>query len=321
MITADQIFAIRGPEEFRKAALSLFAFQARRCEPYARYLSLLGVEPQSVDAVEKIPFMPVELFKTHDVYCGQHRPEKIFTSSGTSASTAARHMMESLALYERDFTLCFEMFYGPADRWNIFALLPSYLEREGSSLVYMMDRLIARSRSGGFYLHDHDALLDDMRRAQGPKLLLGVSYALLDLAETQPELPQDTVVMETGGMKGRRKELPKSTLHEMLCRGLVTDTVHSEYGMAELSSQAYSCGGGIFRCPPWMGISVRDLNDPFEILVPERNGGINIIDLANICSCAFLQTQDVGKLHADGSFEIFGRADRSETRGCNLLVQ
>lgn len=320
-MTSDDIFSIRTREEFDRAALALFAFQARECGPYARYVSLLGVRIEDVDRVERIPFMPVEMFKSHDVYCGQQPPEKVFTSSGTTGMVSSRHPMADLSLYERCFKRAFEMFYGPVRDWNIYALLPSYLEREGSSLVYMMDGLINGSRGGGFYLYDHDALLRDMRRAEGPKLLLGVSYALLDLAERGEKLPEGTVVMETGGMKGRRKELPKQTMHEILCRGLGVGAVHSEYGMAELTSQAYSAGGGVFRCPPWMRVFVRDLNDPFDFLAPQRNGGINIIDLGNMYSCAFIQTQDAGRLHPDGSFTVFGRADRSEIRGCNLLVQ
>lgn len=321
MIPSGDIFSIRTREDFDRAALALFAFQAERCEPYARYLSLIGVRPEDVDSVERIPFMPVELFKSHDIYCGAEPPEKVFTSSGTTGMVSSRHPMASLSLYEECFTRAFEMFYGPVAGWSIYALLPSYLEREGSSLVYMMDGLIKKSRGGGFYLYDHDALLGDMRRTDGPKLLLGVSYALLDLAEKGEKLPEGTVVMETGGMKGRRKELPKQAMHEILCRGLGVETIHSEYGMAELTSQAYSQGGGIFRCPPWMRILVRDLNDPFDILGVGRNGGINIADLGNLYSCAFIQTQDAGRLHSAGSFTVFGRADRSEIRGCNLLVQ
>lgn len=321
MITTDDIFRIRTREDFDRAALALFDFQALMCEPYARYLSLIGIRREEVDCVERIPFMPVELFKSHDVYCAPEPPEKVFTSSGTTGMISSRHPMADLSLYERCFTSAFELFYGPVGEWSIYALLPSYLEREGSSLVYMMDGLIRKSRGGGFYLYDHDALLEDMRNTDGPKLLLGVSYALLDLAEKGERLPSGSVVMETGGMKGRRKELPKQTMHEILCEGLGVDSIHSEYGMAELTSQAYSSGGGVFRCPPWMRVLVRDLNDPFDILGAQRNGGINIIDLGNIYSCAFIQTQDAGRLYDDGSFTVFGRADRSEIRGCNLLVQ
>ena len=229
--------------------------------------------------------------------------------------------MRSLADYERCFIASFERFYGPIESWSLYGLLPSYLEREGSSLVYMAERMILRSRGGGLYLHDHDRLLDDMAADPGRKILLGVTYALLDLAEKGVRLPADTVIMETGGMKGRRKELPKEELHRILCQAFGTETIHSEYGMAELSSQAYSKGDGLFYTPPWMRVVIRDLNDPFEPLPIGRSGGINLIDLSNLHSCAFIQTDDLGRLQRDGGFRIEGRVKRSDIRGCNLLVQ
>ena len=301
--------------------MRLFEFQARNCQPYAEYLSLMDIRPEEIRRYEDIPFMPIEIFKSRYVYCGPQPAEKIFTSSGTGGMQPSRHPMASLSLYEECFTRAFEMFYGPVRQWGIYALLPSYLEREGSSLVYMMDSLIRHSRCGGFFLYDYEALLESIRSDSGPKLLLGVSYALLDLAEMGQSLPADTVVMETGGMKGRRRELSKKTMHEILCQGLGVERIHSEYGMAELTSQAYSSADGIFKCPPWMRVVIRDPNDPLDILPAGKNGGINITDLGNIYSCAFIQTQDMGTVHEDGSFSIIGRASRSEIRGCNLLVQ
>lgn len=228
--------------------------------------------------------------------------------------------MADLRIYEEAFTRSFELFYGPAEQTAIFALLPNYLEREGSSLIYMVEGLIRRG-GGGFYLYDHDALLRDMEAHQGKKILLGVSYALWDLAEEQRGALHDVIVMETGGMKGRREELPREEFHRLLCDAFGVQAIHSEYGMAELMSQAYSDGKGIFRTPPWMRVWVRDLNDPFRLLPNGATGGVNLIDLANLYSCSFLQTQDLGKLYEDGSFRILGRISGSEIRGCNLLVQ
>ena len=273
-----------------------------------------------MECPKQIPFLPIELFKSHRVYCGSNPPQQIFTSSSTTGQTPSRHYVADLRIYEEAFTRSFELFYGPAEQTAIFALLPNYLEREGSSLIYMVEGLIRRG-GGGFYLYDHDALLRDMETHQGKKILLGVSYALWDLAEEQRGALHDVIVMETGGMKGRREELPREEFHRLLCDAFGVQSIHSEYGMAELMSQAYSDGKGIFRTPPWMRICVRDLNDPFRLLPNGATGGINLIDLANLYSCSFLQTQDLGKVYDDGSFRILGRISGSEIRGCNLLVQ
>lgn len=321
MFAIDDILAISSGAVFERTALELFAFQAVRCAPYREYLSLIGVDPQSVDRVEKIPFLPIKIFKTHKVYCGEGEPEIIFTSSGTGESGASRHYVARAGDYELTFRRAFELFYGSPADVNIYALLPGYLEREGSSLIYMIDDLIKSGRGGGFYLDDHERLIAEMAADEGAKILFGVSYALWDLAETQAPKLHGTIVMETGGMKGRREELPKDEFHALLCRGFGVDRIHSEYGMAELSSQAYSRGGNIFEPPPWMRVLARDLNDPSEILPAGRAGGLNIIDLANIGSCAFIQTQDIGNVSAGGRFSVLGRADRSDIRGCNLLVQ
>lgn len=320
MIDTKSIFSIATQADFDRMTLEVFRFQAEACTPYREYLELLGIDPAAVECPEQIPFLPIELFKSHRVYCGSNPPQQIFTSSSTTGQTPSRHYVADLRIYEEAFTRSFELFYGPAEQTAIFALLPNYLEREGSSLIYMVEGLIRRG-GGGFYLYDHDALLRDMEAHQGKKILLGVSYALWDLAEEQRGALHDVIVMETGGMKGRREELPREEFHRLLCDAFGVQSIHSEYGMAELMSQAYSDGKGIFRTPPWMRICVRDLNDPFRLLPNGATGGINLIDLANLYSCSFLQTQDLGKVYDDGSFRILGRISGSEIRGCNLLVQ
>lgn len=321
MIAVDDIFRIEDDAAFEAAALETFRFQAERCAPYREYLAGIGADPAQVRRVEEIPFLPIELFKTHEIYCGDRPPQVVFTSSNTGGTTASRHAMYDTAIYEAAFFGAFRRFYGDPAGWSLYGLLPSYLERQGSSLIYMVDRLIAACGSGGFYLHDFDRLLADMAADPKPKILLGVSYALWELAERYAPKLRGTVVMETGGMKGRREELPKAEFHRILCDAFGVERIHSEYGMAELTSQAYSDGGGIFRAPGWMRILVRDINDPFAFLPAGVRGGIDIIDLANRYSCAFLQTQDAGRRAADGSFEIEGRIDRSDIRGCNLLIQ
>ncbi len=317
----QEFWKIGSQEEFEREALELFRFQAAYCAPYARYLSLLGCDASAVRSVSEIRYLPIELFKSSDVYCASTPPEKIFTSSATTGSVPSRHLMADLSTYEAAFTAAFETFYGEVSQWSIYGLLPSYLEREGSSLIYMVDKLIERGAGGGFYLRNHDELLADMAADPYPKILLGVSYALWDLAESHAPRLRDTIVMETGGMKGEREELSKERLHQILCEGFGVDKIHSEYGMAELTSQAYSSGDNIFRTPPWMRVVLRELNDPFSYVAPEGRGAINIIDLASRSSCAFIETQDVGRLFADGSFSIEGRVESSEIRGCNLLIQ
>ena len=321
MARYDEIFLIGSEAEFEREALRLFRHQAEHCAPYAEYVRLLGVEPSQVQRVEDIPMLPIEIFKSHKVYCGEQEPQMTFTSSATTGMVQSRHYVEDIALYERAFTEAFRHFYGDERECSIYALLPSYLEREGSSLVYMAERLIAQCGGGGFYLHDYEKLLNDMSHDPNPKILLGVTYALLDLAENYAPKLENTVVMETGGMKGRRKELPKSELHKVLCSAFGVEHIHSEYGMAELMSQAYSSGEGLFRTPRWMKVLVRDVNNPFRRLPSGRRGGLDIIDLANRSSCAFIATEDMGVRYDDGSFRIEGRISQSDIRGCNLLVQ
>ena len=316
MIALSEILRTNSPEEFEPLALELFRWQAEHCEPYREYLSLIGCEVAEVSRVEDIPHLPIEFFRTRNVWCGEGEPEKVFSSSTTSGGEPSLHPMASLDEYRQTFTEAWRRFLPTPHR--IYALLPCYLEREGSSLVYMVDELI-RLYGGGFYLHDHDKLLADMASYDGPKVLFGVSYALLDLAERKPKLT-NTVVIETGGMKGRRKEMAKAEMHATLCEAFGVEQIASEYGMAELTSQAYSSGDGVFFAPPWMRVSIRDLNNPFATLPMGRTGGVNIIDLANRYSCAFIETADMGRLTADGGFELCGRVGGSPIRGCNLLV-
>ncbi len=314
------IYSIASPEAFEVSALKLFREQAVRCEPYREYLNLVGCDVAQVDAIERIPFLPIELFKSHKVYCETTPPEAIFTSSG---SVSSRHYMRSLKEYEAAFLGSFAHYYGAIEGWSIYALLPSYLEREGSSLIYMCEKMRELSGGGGgFYLYDHEQLIADMERDTRRKILIGVSYALLDLTESGVvESPLcDTIVMETGGMKGRREELPREELHRRLCGAFGVSEIHSEFGMAELTSQGYSQGGGIFTTPPWMRVLVRDPADPFDVKRYGR-GGLNIIDLASEGSCAFIETQDMGRVEMSGEFRIDGRIEGSDLRGCNLLIE
>ena len=317
----DRIFKLQEEREFEALALSVFHRQAEQCAPYREYIERMGIDPHAVQRIEEIPFLPIRLFKTHEVYCGEEAPEVVFTSSATTGMTPSRHPMASLALYERAFTEAFRRFYGEPSEWSLYGLLPNYLQRKGSSLVYMADRLIRACGSGGFYLDEYERLIADLEADPKPKILLGVSYALWDLAERYAPKLQNTIVMETGGMKGHREELPKEAFHKILCEAFGVERIHSEYGMAELTSQAYSQGENRFYCPAWMRVAVRDVNDPLDLRFEAGRGGLNIIDLANYYSCSFLQTEDVARCYADGSFEVEGRIDHSEIRGCNLLVQ
>ena len=324
MLSSDQIFHIAGAEDFRATAQEIFRFQAEHCPPYREYISLLGVDPARVKRVEEIPFLPIEFFKSRNVYGAATEPDIVFTSSATTGQVPSRHPVADLAIYEASFTRGFTLFYGDPADYSIFALLPNYLERQGSSLVYMADRLIRMGSGGGFFLNEYDALIDRMKAAAGEGkkiLLLGVSFALWELAEQYRFSFPGLTVMETGGMKGRREEITREELHRILCGSFGVDKIHSEYGMAELLSQAYSAGEGLFRSPPWMRIFVRDTYDPLELLPDGRSGGINVIDLANVHSCSFIETQDLGVRYPDGGFRVLGRIDKSEVRGCNLMVE
>ena len=317
----ERIFSITTQEQFQSVAMDVFRFQAEHCAVYAQYLRLIGVEPASVTRIEDIPMLPIELFKSHNVYSAKEEPQIVFTSSATTGMTPSRHPVADVTIYERDFIESFRLFYGEPEHWSIYGLLPNYLQRSGSSLVYMVDRLIARCGSGGFYLDEYEKLIADMAADAKPKILLGVSYALWDLAEQYAPKLENTIVMETGGMKGQREELPKSEFHKILTEAFGVEKIHSEYGMAELTSQAYSSGDGVFRAPAWMRVVVRDVNNPLKMLPAGSRGAVSIIDLANISSCAFIATQDVGRTFADGTFMIEGRLSGADIRGCNLLVQ
>ncbi|MDF1573946.1 MAG: acyltransferase [Bacteroidales bacterium] len=317
---------INNEETFRAAALEVFHYQSKHSPVYRDYLAALKINPYQIIKAEDIPFLPIEFFKSHTVLAEGKDAEVIFESSGTSGVSPSRHHVADTGLYRESFLRSFNASYGSPEELCILALLPSYLERESSSLVYMMNQLIRWSKhsDSGFYLDqmkELSAILQKRNNDHHPTLLLGVSFALLDLAEKHPmSLERNITVMETGGMKGRRKEMVRGELHEALMHAFNLDAVHSEYGMTELLSQAYSRGQGLFHPPPWMKILIRDPNDPFSLLPAGQSGGINIIDPANLYSCSFIATGDLGKTHEDGSFEVLGRFDHSDIRGCNLLV-
>ncbi len=318
-------FGIKNSKEFSSNALEVFNFQYRNNKVYHEFCNFLGVAASKVKQIEDIPFLPIEFFRTKQVISTTKKPSLVFSSSGTTGSNLSKHYVSEISLYEQSFRTGFELFYGDVKEYCILALLPSYLEREGSSLVYMVNDLIQLSGhpESGFYLEDQDVLAQKLMRldSQGVKvLLIGVSFALLDMAEANSFQLRNTIIMETGGMKGRRKELIREELHDRIKLGFGINTVHSEYGMTELLSQAYSKGNGIFYTPPWMKVLVRDTEDPLSWHPEGRSGGINIIDLANLYSCSFLATQDLGKIREDGGFEILGRFDHADVRGCNLMV-
>lgn len=320
-----RIFTLRSPEEFNDLALETFQIQYRAVSVYRDFCDLLKRTPGNVRRIEDIPFLPIELFKTHRIIRDGFRPQIVFRSSGTTGSTRSSHYVADTGIYRESFTRAFEYFYGSPSDYCILALLPSYRERPDASLAYMVSELIEQSRHplSSFVTEDPsglNVLLDQLHSAGDNLFLLGVSFALLDLALNHPRPLPGAVIMETGGMKGRRKEMIREELHLALCEGFKAPRIHSEYGMTELLSQAYSKGSGLFRCPPWMQVRMRDTEDPFTNLDHGRTGGINVIDLANQHSCAFLATQDLGRLYPDGCFEVLGRFDHSDVRGCNLMA-
>lgn len=316
--------------DFEKAALEIFHFQAKQNPVYKNYIEQLKINPDKINSLSEILFLPIQFFKSHQVSTQLQIPhpksETIFTSSGTTGSETSKHYISDIKIYENSFLKCFELFYGNVEQYCFLALLPSYLERENSSLIYMTNVLIQKSKhhKSGFYLHNTEELHQTILELQKEKqktILLGVTYALLDFAEKFPVKLKHTIIMETGGMKGKRKELLREEVHKILCNAFNVEKIHSEYGMTELLSQAWSKGDGIFLCPPWMKIFIRDVNDPMVLLENKKSGGINIIDLANIYSCSFIATQDLGKKYDDGSFEVLGRYDEGDLRGCNLMVE
>lgn len=325
----DEIFRIKGEAEFGKLALEIFYMQAQRNDVYKNYIGKLNIEPARITEIRKIPFLPIELFKTNRIEVRRGKTEdgrtKSFLSSGTTGTNQSRHFVSDISVYEKSFSKGFGFFYGDIKEYCLLALLPSYLENDQSSLVYMANGLITQSGNpdSGFFLDNFKELSEKLLLLEERKqktLLLGVSYALLDFAEQYRSQLTHTTIMETGGMKGRRKELVREDLHRQLCGAFGVNEIHSEYGMTELLSQAYSSGNGIFKCPPWMKVIVRDTNDFFEYPENGQTGGINVIDLANINSCSFIATQDLGRVFSDGSFEVLGRFDSSDVRGCNLLL-
>lgn len=322
----ERVLHVDGTEGFNALAVDLFRIHAENNPVYRGFLHGLGLSADSVSCVEDIPFLPIQLFRNHRVLIEGLDATLTFTSSGTTGGTTSSHHLPWPELYERSFLGSFRNFYGEPEGMSIVALLPSYLEREGSSLVYMVKELIARSKSpfSGTFLYRYAELAEALQRSgtDGRRtLLIGIPYALLEFAERHPMPLINTTVMETGGMKGRRPELVREALHAILRKALGVEVVHSEYGMTELLSQAWSRGNGIFHCPPWMRVMIRDVNDPLEALPTGRSGGINVIDLANVASCPFIATQDLGRSHADGSFEVLGRFDHSDIRGCNLMME
>jgi len=325
LITADDIFNISSQKQFEKIALKVFRHQYENNAVYREFCDFLGTDLQRVKSLGQIPFLPIQFFKSRDVITGKADAGEIFTSSGTTGAITSKHLVTDISWYERSFRQAFSQFYGNIEDYVVLALLPSYLDREGSSLIYMVKDLIDGSNNpdSGFYLNNYDDLIEKLvalDESGQNVLLIGVTYALLDLVEKQQFALKNTVIMETGGMKGRRKEMIREELHDILCNGFGVSAIHSEYGMTELLSQAYSLGNGIFECPNWMHILTRDTEDALTYVGYGKTGGVNVIDLANINSCAFIATQDLGKKYADGSFEILGRFDNSDIRGCNLMV-
>jgi phenylacetate-coenzyme A ligase PaaK-like adenylate-forming protein len=324
-MSKDAIFNIKTHAEFKALALDAFRFQFENNSVYRSFCDLLYRHPSDVKHLRDIPFLPIQFFKTHEVLSSRNIVEKSFTSSGTTGSVTSKHLVTDLSIYEKSYLKGFQHFYGNVEDYVVLALLPSYLEREGSSLIYMVEDLIQKSKhpKSGFYLNNLQDLSETLKKleAKGQKILLiGVSFALLDLVEQFQFNLKHTLVMETGGMKGRRKEIIRTELHDKLKKGFGVNQIHSEYGMTELLSQAYSKGNGLFKCPPWMKILTRDTEDALTLLPPNKTGGINIIDLANINSCAFIATQDLGKTYENNLFEIIGRFDNSDIRGCNLMA-
>jgi phenylacetate-coenzyme A ligase PaaK-like adenylate-forming protein len=329
LVSNSDIFSISNQKQFEKIALKVFRFQYENNIVYREFCDFLKTDTTKVKSLAQIPFLPIEFFKTRKVISKSPETsgliQNIFTSSGTTGITTSQHYVTDVTLYEESYRIGFSQFYGNIENYAILALLPSYLEREGSSLIHMVDDLIKKTENpeSGFYLNNHNDLIKKLIQldSEGQNtILIGVTYALLNLIEVQKFQLQNTIIMETGGMKGRRKEMIREELHEQLCQGFGVATIHSEYGMTELLSQAYSLGNGLFECPAWMQILIRDTEDPLTYVPSAKSGGINVIDLANINSCSFIATQDLGKKYPNNSFEVLGRFDNSDIRGCNLMI-
>jgi Acyl-protein synthetase, LuxE len=339
LISNHDIFAIANQKQFEKIALKVFRFQYENNFIYREFCDLIKTDVQKVKSIGQIPFLPIQFFKSHEVVSSTNPIQETFTSSGTTGMITSKHLVTDVSLYEASYRNAFSQFYGNIEDYVVLGLLPSYLDRQGSSLIYMVDDLIQKTNNpdSGFYLTNHDELLAKIIKVSQENkniILIGVTYALLDLIEytnskefqlQKPSLWEGwmglgLIIMETGGMKGKRKEMIREELHAQLCAGFGVSSIHSEYGMTELLSQAYSLGNGVFECPNWMQILIRDPEDPLTYLDKGKSGGINVIDLANINSCSFIATQDLGKKYPNNSFEVLGRFDNSDIRGCNLMV-
>ena len=324
-----KIFSVKD-SGFERLALEVFRFQYLHNPIYKAYTDILHTDFERINTLSQIPFLPIQFFKSHSVKTTEFEPGVVFESSGTTKTIISHHFIKDIELYRQSFLKGFELFYGPVEKWCIIGLLPSYLERENSSLVFMVDELIQKSKNlqSGFYLYEYEKLYWALKRLEAAKqktLLFGVSFALLDFSEQYPLQLKNTTVMETGGMKGRKEEIVRSELHDLLRRKFNVSVVHSEYGMTELLSQAYSQGNGLFYCPPWMKVLIRDEEDPLNVYPgigksKLERGVINIVDLANIYSCSFIATDDAGIVFPDGSFEVLGRIDNSDIRGCSLMA-
>ena len=333
MISNSEIFAISGKKQFEKMALKIFRFQYENNLVYKQFCDLRRINVSAIKTLDKIPFLPIQFFKSHEVVSNNNKIEETFTSSGTTGAITSQHLVTDITLYEESYRQGFATFYGNIEDYVILALLPSYLDRSGSSLIYMFKDLInlTNNYDSGFYLNNQQELiskLEELKNGDKTVLLLGVTYALLDLIEfanktkcNLKNLTANCIIMETGGMKGKRKEMIREDLHQELCNGFGVSRIHSEYGMTELLSQAYSLGDGIFECPQQMQILIRDTEDALSFVQNGKTGGINVIDLANINSCSFIATQDLGRKYDNNSFEILGRFDNSDIRGCNLMIQ
>ena len=323
MLNADKIFNV-DDKNFEQIAFEVFQFQYINNNIYKSYCDLLKKTPSNIGDISGIPFLPISFFKSHSVMCTK-KYDKVFHSSGTTNENLSKHYVSDIHIYEQSFLKNFIDNYGDPKDYVILGLLPNYMENENSSLIYMVNNLIELSESNdsGFFIKEYDFIIEKMKslaRENKKIILIGVSYALLDLTESKNLNFENTIIIETGGMKGRRREMIKKELHETLKERTGLKKIHSEYGMTELLSQAYSKGDGIFSCPNWMRVFIRDINDPNFLYSNNKSGGINIIDLANINSCSFIATEDMGSLHKNGNFEIMGRIDHTDTRGCNLLV-
>ena len=325
MISQEAIFSIASKKEFEKITLKVFRFQYENNKIYQSFCNHLGKGPSIVKQISDIPFLPIQFFKSDKIVSTNDEPKVVFTSSGTTGMITSKHFVTDVSLYENSYNKAFAQFYGNIEDYCVLALLPSYLERDGSSLIYMVEDLIKSSnhKDSGFYLNNLEELSNKIIELENEGqniILIGVTYALLDLIEYRKFQLKNTIIMETGGMKGKRKEIIREELHSLLCNGFGVSKIHSEYGMTELLSQAYSLGDGVFECPPWMQILIRDTEDALTYVADGKTGGINVIDLANINSCSFIATQDLGKKQPNHSFEVLGRFDNSDIRGCNLML-